>query len=351
MKVNLGVKSYEIKIARGLLADCGGLIKHVTSAHKVAVVSDDIVFPLYGEKVLLSLRQAGFQVQEIVIPHGETSKSMEMLNYLYGKLADFGLSRADLLVTLGGGVVGDLGGLAAATFLRGLDFVQIPTTLLAQVDSSVGGKVAIDLPQGKNLVGAFYQPKLVVIDPEVLATLEPRVLHDGLAEVIKYGCIKDEGIFSYLEQVADDSALLAGIEFIIEKSCGIKGEIVAQDEFDKGQRMLLNFGHTLGHGVEQAGAYTRFTHGEGVGLGMLAVTRATEQLGLTAAGTGTRIEKLLHKFNLPCQCEYTLPELLQGIMLDKKRHGDKITIVVLEGMGRGKLLEVSLSDLPKYFVL
>lgn len=351
MIVELGTKSYEIKIARGLSDACGSAIGRISSAAKAAVVSDDRVFPLYGERVVQSLIRSGFQVQKIVVPQGEGSKSGAMLNHVYGALADFGLYRDDLLVTLGGGVVGDLGGLAAATFMRGVPYVQIPTTLLAQVDSSVGGKVAIDLPQGKNLVGAFYQPKLVLIDPDVLTTLEPRVLHDGLAEVIKYGCIKDGSIFSCLEDVVGERELLAGAEQIIEKSCSIKAAIVAEDEFDRGQRMLLNFGHTLGHGVEKAGAYSRFTHGEGVALGMLSITRATEKMGITASGTAARMEKLLEKFNLPTRCEYPLPELMSSMGLDKKRRGDRITLAVIESIGRGKLLEVPLADLQKYFVV
>lgn len=267
---------------------------------------------------------------------------------MYEGLAAAGLTRSDAIVALGGGVTGDMAGLAAATYLRGIAFIQIPTSLLAAVDSSVGGKVAVDLPQGKNLVGAFYQPKLVLIDPELLYTLPPRFLHDGLAEVIKYGCIRDTGLFTRLEQLPGDAALLAQAEEIIAACCTIKARIVAQDEFDTGERMLLNFGHTLGHAVEKAFHYDTYSHGEAVGLGMVLLTSQAEKLGLTDPGTAAKIAALLQKFSLPVEITLPREEFIKTIALDKKKRGSQLTLVLIKDIGEGYLHTIENRDLPNY---
>ena len=258
--VDLGSKSYDIEIERGLL------------------ITDSHVGPLYASLLQESLEKEGVAVAVLTFPAGEESKNLQTLGSLYDGLAEAGLTRSDAVVALGGGVTGDMGGLAAATFLRGIAFVQIPTSLLATVDSSVGGKVAIDLSSGKNLVGAFYQPKVVFIDPELLKTLPVRYLHDGLAEVIKYGCIMDKELFMMLEKIQNDTELLARADEIIETCCNIKARIVEHDEFDTGERMLLNFGHTLGHAVEKTFHFDKYSHGEGVGIGMVLLTRRSEKL-------------------------------------------------------------------------
>lgn len=334
ISVDLGSNSYKIKIHKGSLAEAGSLIRGVSRAAKAAVITDDTVDGLYGSVLEQKLSAAGFAVRRIAFPHGEESKSLATLAQVYDELADFGLTRSDLIVTLGGGVPGDLGGLAAATYMRGIPFVQIPTTLLAQVDSSVGGKVAVDLPAGKNLVGAFYQPKLVIIDPEMLSTLPARYLHDGLAEVIKYGAFGDAKLFEQLESLMDDKDLLDNIEPIITRCCEIKARIVERDEHDTGERMVLNFGHTIGHAVEKAFHYHTYTHGEAVGIGMVRMTRRTEERGITAKGTAARIEALLRKFALPTEAEVSTAYIREAIALDKKKSGSSISIVVLDRIGQ-----------------
>ena len=249
--VALGEKTYNIEIAAGLLDQIGAKARVLSQAVKAAIISDSNVDPLYGERLERSLAASGFEVTRIVFAAGEQSKNLTVLGQVYDELARAGLTRSDLILTLGGGVPGDLGGFAAATFLRGIDFIQVPTSLLAQIDSSVGGKVAIDLPSGKNLAGSFYQPKAVFIDPDLLKTLPLRFLHDGLAEAIKYGCIRDAGLFAQIAAVKSDKELLEQADSIIETCCNIKARIVEKDEFDTGERMLLNFGHTIGHAIEK----------------------------------------------------------------------------------------------------
>ena len=349
IQVALGEKSYWIKIAAGLLAAAGDEIRRVLpQTEKIAVITDSNVAPLYGERLRKSLEMAGFSVTVWEFPAGEESKNLAVLGRLYEGLAAAGLTRSDAIVALGGGVTGDMAGLAAATYLRGIAFIQIPTSLLAAVDSSVGGKVAVDLPQGKKLVGAFYQPKLVLIDPELLYTLPPRFLHDGLAEVIKYGCIRDTGLFTRLEQLPGDAALLAQAEEIIAACCTIKARIVAQDEFDTGERMLLNFGHTLGHAVEKAFHYDTYSHGEAVGLGMVLLTSQAEKLGLTDPGTAAKIAALLQKFSLPVEITLPREEFIKTIALDKKKRGSQLTLVLIKDIGEGYLHTIENRDLPNY---
>ena len=349
IRVALGEKSYWIKIAAGLLSAAGDEIRRVLpQTEKIAVITDSNVAPLYGERLRKSLEMAGFSVTVREFPAGEESKNLAVLGRLYEGLAAAGLTRSDAIVALGGGVTGDMAGLAAATYLRGIAFIQIPTSLLAAVDSSVGGKVAVDLPQGKNLVGAFYQPKLVLIDPELLYTLPPRFLHDGLAEVIKYGCIRDTGLFTRLEQLPGDAALLAQAEAIIATCCTIKARIVEQDEFDTGERMLLNFGHTLGHAVEKAFHYDTYSHGEAVGLGMVLLTSQAEKLGLTDPGTAAKIVALLQKFSLPVEITLSREEFIKTIALDKKKRGSQLTLVLIKDIGEGYLHTIESRDLSNY---
>ena len=226
--------------------------------------------------------------------------------------------------------------------------MQVPTSLLAQIDSSVGGKVAVDLAAGKNLAGAFYQPKAVFIDTDLLATLSTRFLHDGLAEAIKYGCIKDAALFDKIAGFANDAALLANIDDIVAICCAIKARIVEQDEFDTGLRMLLNFGHTLGHAVEQHFGYSGFTHGEGVAIGMYQLTKRTEELGLTPTGSAERIKSMLQKYNLPIDAGVAKSELLDTMARDKKKNGNSITIIILRAIGEGDLLKLNWQQVPEY---
>ena len=247
---------------------------------------------------------------------------------------DFGLTRTDAVIALGGGVVGDLAGFAAATILRGVDFIQIPTTLLSQVDSSVGGKVAIDLDHGKNLAGAFWQPKLVLMDPETLDTLPDVTFADGMAEVIKYGCIFDKDFFDFLAQRPSRAQLMAEMEYILYTCCNLKRIVVEQDERDTGNRMLLNFGHTLGHAYELAGHYETWTHGQAVAAGMVRAAELGEKLGMTPVGTAEAIAGALAPLGLPTEIPCTLEEYTAAIGLDKKGAGADISVILLEELGR-----------------
>ena len=334
--VALGEKTYNIEIAAGLLDQIGAKARVLSQAVKAAIISDSNVDPLYGERLERSLAASGFEVTRIVFAAGEQSKNLTVLGQVYDELARAGLTRSDLILSLGGGVPGDLGGFAAATFLRGIDFIQVPTSLLAQIDSSVGGKVAIDLPSGKNLAGSFYQPKAVFI------------LHDGLAEAIKYGCIRDAGLFAQIAAVKSDQELLEQADSIIETCCNIKARIVEKDEFDTGERMLLNFGHTIGHAIEKCCGFTTYTHGEGVGIGMVQMTRQTEKLGLTAAGTAEELSRVLKKFALPVTAVFDAQEILQAMALDKKKSGKKINLVIIEKIGVGRLHKIDWQDIPAY---
>ena len=347
--VDLGSKSYNIEIERGLLPYVGAKIKTLLpKAEKIAIITDSHVGPLYASLLQKSLEKEGLAVAVLTFPAGEESKNLKTLGSLYGGLAEAGLTRSDAVVALGGGVTGDMGGLAAATFLRGIAFIQVPTSLLATVDSSVGGKVAIDLPGGKNLVGAFYQPKAVFIDPDLLKTLPVRYLHDGLAEVIKYGCIMDKELFMRLEKIQNDAELLACADEIIETCCNIKARIVEHDEFDTGERMLLNFGHTLGHAVEKTFRFDKYSHGEGVGIGMVLLTRRSEKLGLTESGVADRIAALLQKFHLPVTVDMQQEDFLQAIALDKKKRGSHLTLILVKNIGESFLQKVEFRELTQY---
>lgn len=334
LKVNIPGKEYNIYIQNGLIDKSGEMIKEVFGGEKIAVVTDSNVNPLYGERVKESLLNQGFNVKIIEIPAGEQSKCREQLFYLYDEMLDFKMTRSDLIVALGGGVVGDLTGYAAASLLRGIPFVQIPTTLLAQVDSSVGGKVAIDLPQGKNLVGAFYQPKMVIIDPECLRTLTHRVLSDGMAEVIKYGAIRDEELFKLLENIKNTEELFAKIGDIVYTCCNIKRQVVEEDEFDTGGRMILNFGHTFGHAIEKQFNFETYTHGEAVGIGMVMACRWGEKEGVSPDGTVERMKKILENYNLPTTVDMDADSLKEAMAVDKKGEGKKINLILLDRIGK-----------------
>ena len=335
LTVDLPGRSYEIQMERGVLAHAGERCRSVLPrAEKLFVVTDTHVAPLYLERVRGSLERAGFTVAVRTVPAGESAKCMEELSALWEEMMAFGLTRTDAVAALGGGVVGDLAGFAAATVLRGVDFVQIPTTLLAQVDSSVGGKVAIDLKAGKNLAGAFWQPKLVLMDPEALDTLPQSTFMEGMAEVVKYGCIKDAAFFDFLEERPGRAALMADMEHILYTCCDIKRNVVEQDERDTGERMLLNFGHTLGHAYELAGNYARWSHGDAVSAGMCAAARLGERLGITSAGTADRLERVLAALGLPTRIVCAPEQYAAAIGLDKKGSGHTISVILLEEIGR-----------------
>lgn len=340
LTVPLGSRSYPIHIGSGLMDQLGHHVRETLGDVSVAIVTDDNVAPLYLSRAAASLRQAGLHVCSITLPHGEQTKCLDRLTDLYTFLCAEHITRRDAVLALGGGVIGDLAGLAAATFLRGVHFVQVPTTLLAQVDSSVGGKVAVDLPQGKNLVGAFYQPALVLADPDTLNTLTDEFWRDGLGEVVKYGCIGDEALFALLEAHAPGgrTALMAHIDAILRHCIRHKADVVARDEHDTGLRMTLNFGHTIAHAVEACQHYAGLRHGEAVVLGMHLITRLTEQKGMTAPGTADRLDALLQALSMPL----TLPDLpedalLSAMTLDKKSAGSTLRIITLDRIGECRI--------------
>ena len=329
---------YDVLIGEGLIDKSGELTKKVVRPCKCLIVTDDTVDELYGDRVQISFSYAGFDVSRFAFPAGEASKNLSTLSDILDAMGEARLSRSDLIVALGGGVVGDLAGFAAATLLRGVDYVQIPTTLLAQVDSSVGGKVAIDLDAGKNLAGAFWQPKVVLIDSDTLKTLPDRVFDDGMAEVIKYGCIRSEGFFHFLAACGDRKSIMEHIGHVLHTCCAIKTDIVERDERDTGERMLLNFGHTLGHAYEAAYQYKTYTHGQAVGAGMVLAARLGEQLGHTAPGTADQVEELVRAFRLPTRIPCQRADYERAIGLDKKGSGSRINLILLSKIGQAQIV-------------
>jgi 3-dehydroquinate synthase len=336
--VELGKRSYPIIIQKGLIDKTGSEINKIYQGKKIFILTDKNVNYHYGDRVKESLIKSGYEVKLMALEPGEETKAFNTLPVVYNELLDFKLTRSDLIITLGGGVIGDLGGFVAATFLRGVSFVQMPTSLLAQVDSSVGGKVAVDLERGKNLVGSFYHPKLVLIDPEVLETLSERFFRDGMAEVIKYGCIKDKDFFYFLKGLKNKEEVMHNIEMIIHKCCFIKKCVVENDEKDTGERMLLNFGHTLGHAIETYYNFKKFTHGEAVAIGMYEISKIAEKKKLTAKGVSKEIKEILEQYILPYEVEIAdSSAILDTIALDKKNIDNVLKVVLLKEIGESYL--------------
>ena len=322
--------AYDVLIGPGLLGECGARIAKVIPPCTAALVSDSNVAPLYAARVRESLETAGFRVAEFRFPAGERSKNLEVWAETVSFLAENRLGRGDFVAALGGGVTGDLAGFAASAYQRGIRCVQLPTTLLSAVDSSVGGKTAVDLPQGKNLVGSFHQPCLVLADADTLSTLPSRYITDGFGEIIKHGCIKSAELFGLIEEHGTD---MNRIEELTARSIEIKAGVVERDEKESGERMLLNFGHTVGHAIEKCAGYTGIAHGEAVGVGMCVMARAGEAAGLTAKGTCDRIEAVLKKCGMPIACGFSPEEICEAAMLDKKRRGDCLNVVLLREIG------------------
>lgn len=330
---------YPILIKQDLTKSIGQIAAGAWSGKKVIIVTDNNVAPLYLQSCRASLVQAGIEVHTMVVPSGEQSKNLVTLSKLYTAFHDAGLSRTDGVIALGGGVIGDLAGFAAATYLRGLPLLQVPTTLLAQVDAAIGGKTAIDMPFGKNMVGAFYHPRAVAIDPNTLDTLAPRHLAEGMAEVIKYGCAIDAELFACVEKAKVDR------QAIIQRCARIKADIVARDEHDTGQRMLLNFGHTIGHAVEKTTGFDHYSHGEAVAIGMVAAVRVGEALGITPTGVQERLVNLLRTWKLPVELPLPAIEILPALSADKKQLGGKVHFVLLAEMGKALLHPLTVKEL------
>jgi len=337
LSVNLAENSYDIVIERGALVSLGQRCRTAGLKGVAAVITNPAVAALYGTTVTDSLADAGFRVAQIEIPDGEEYKNSATLNQLYDDLLAAGVDRGSFIVALGGGVVGDVAGYAAATWMRGIPFVQVPTTLLAQVDSSVGGKTGIDHPNGKNLIGAFYQPRLVLIDVDTLATLDQRQFRAGLAEVIKYGVAIDRPFFEFLESNSDKLLAMEAdvlIE-IIRRSCQLKAQVVELDEKEAGLRAILNYGHTLGHAFESISGYRGLVHGEAVAIGMVLAARVSVAEGLCSTNDLARISALITRFGLSVEIpRYDRSELLNAVAADKKSKGGAITFICNQGIGK-----------------
>lgn len=332
-------KKYNIYIGSGLLDDCGEIIKNEIGVCSAAIITDDNVNRLYSEKVEASLKKSGFRTVKFVFPHGEESKSIKTYSEILNFLAENHITRTDAVVALGGGIPGDMGGFAAATFLRGIKFIQIPTTLLADVDSSVGGKTAVNLPEGKNLAGAFYQPDAVICDYSTLKTLLPEIFADGCAEVIKYGVIMDADFFDFLKT----HDINENIEYVITKCVELKRDIVNQDEKESGIRAILNFGHTIGHSIEINSNF-EISHGSAVAIGMLIASKGAFALGMTNADLTEEIKGLLIKNNLPTECPFGAEELFNVSCSDKKRSGDSIKLIIPESKGKCVPVKVGINE-------
>jgi len=335
---------YDVFIGNGLLADAGFFISGVLKPYKICLVSDETVFALYGEAVLASLSGAGFDVSLFTFPPGERSKTMTGLNSLLEFMAKETITRSDGLVALGGGVAGDLAGFAASCYLRGIPFVQIPTTLLAAVDSSVGGKTGINLEGGKNLAGAFWQPSLVLCDCGLFKSLSKEALMDGFAEIIKYGVIADRDFFDFILSI-NPSSINENDLFgqIVEKCVIVKGGFIQRDERDAGERQLLNFGHTIGHAVEKLSGY-EISHGRAVAVGMYFISRAAYFFGLTPTDCSDEIGRALKQYGFDISCDYTADELTEAALADKKRTGDTISVAVPYGIGDCRLEKIRISE-------
>lgn len=325
-------RPYDVVIGSGLLCDAGTYIGEVSKANRILLISDDNVYPIYGDEVKRTITEAGFSVTEYVIPHGEEHKNWMTLGKILEKAAECGLTREDLVVTLGGGVIGDIGGFAAAVYMRGIDFIQIPTTLLSAVDASVGGKTAIDLEHGKNLAGAFWQPALVLCDCDTLRTLPKEQFENGMAEVIKYGFISDESILETVEQDLNETDLSE----LVYKCLVIKRDMVEADERESGVRKLLNFGHTVGHAVEKQSGYS-LGHGCCVSIGMVYETAMAERLGICDVGLSDRLATCLGKYNLPTSTEFDFATLVELMKMDKKNRGSKISVVLPIDYGKCRI--------------
>lgn len=333
-------RSYDVRIGRGLLDDCGRQIAERVRCASAAVVADDTVYALYGERVCASLETAGVRTVCYVFPHGEKSKNLLEYAKILNFLAENRVTRADALIALGGGVTGDLGGFAAATYLRGIPFVQLPTTLLAAVDSSVGGKTAVDLPAGKNLAGAFYQPELVLCDLDTLDSLPREIFLDGCAEVIKYAVLGSRELFALLADIPSGK----GLEEVTARCVEMKRDFVQSDEFDRGARQMLNLGHTFGHAVEASSRFT-LSHGKSVAIGMAMILRAACSRGLCSAETRDAVIALLQRYGLPTECPYPADMLLGALSADKKIFGTRLNLVVPTDIGACRLLPVGVDEL------
>lgn len=335
--------SYDVHIGQQLLMDAGKYTSQVCTGNKAAIISDSNVFPLWGDILTKSLENSGYQVYSFVFPAGEASKNgntyLEILNFL----AENKLTRTDVIIALGGGVTGDITGFSAATYLRGISYVQIPTTLLAMVDSSVGGKTAIDLPAGKNLAGAFYQPKLVLCSLDTLNTLPESIFIDGCAEVIKYGILYDASLYDHLSVNGPEFDR----EYVISRCISLKGNVVKEDEFDTGARQKLNLGHTVGHAIEALSNFD-ITHGQAVAIGTAIIAKASVNNNICPKSIYEQIDQILKSFHLPTETAFSAQQLYGITLSDKKRASNSINLIVPHAIGQCEILKIPVHQLQSF---
>ena len=333
---------YEVLIGRGLIADSGKYALERVKPCKAALITDDSVGALYGDTVEKSFSEAGFNVCRITVAHGESSKNMDTLSDVLEQLAQNRLTRSDIVLALGGGMIGDLAGFVAAVYLRGIRFIQLPTSFLAAIDSSVGGKTAVDLKGGKNLAGAFWQPEMVICDIDLLGSLTKDIFLDGVGEAVKYGFAFDKELFEMMAGGIDDK-----LPEVVARCVSIKSRVVEEDEFDNGERRKLNFGHTFGHAVEHCSSFS-ISHGQAVGIGMVIMTRACVNHGLIGADALETLISVMKKCGLPTECSFGAAELCNAALGDKKRRGNKLHIVVPVTIGESDMKEIEVAELESW---
>jgi len=337
VRVELGERGYSIDIGKGILSDLGDRLRRLDLSKKASIITNPTVSKLYSRPVMEGLKKSGFEPAVTEIPDGEEYKTLLWVSHLYDELLSYRLDRRSPVLALGGGVIGDMAGFVAATYMRGIPYIQVPTTLLAQVDSSVGGKTGVNHILGKNLIGAFYQPSLVWIDIKTLETLPERELKAGIAEVIKYGMIADQGLFIYLEDNIEKLLSLdeTALTHVIRRSCEIKAEVVSRDEKESGLRAILNFGHTIGHAIETLTNYNTYRHGEAVAIGMIYEAKIAHRMGLCDKEVFDRIKALIKRAGL----SFALPEIshdkiIETMYIDKKAREGKIMMILPEKIGK-----------------
>ena len=343
--LNTPTAQSEIYIGQGICSQIGEVIRNLSSNSRVCVICDSNVYPLHADKVVSYIEESGFPTFTFTVKAGEEYKTLDTVSDILNFLAENAFTRSDIIVALGGGVIGDISGFVSAIYLRGIRCIQIPTTLLAQVDSSVGGKCGVDLKHGKNLVGAFKQPDRVIIDTDFLKTLPEDILTDGTAEVIKYACIFDKNLFHQLEELTPGSIT----EEIIARCVELKRDVVQLDEHDKGERMLLNFGHTVGHAIEKLGNFTTYSHGRAVACGMLSAIRLGQAIGFTAQGTYEKVNALLSRFSLSMPLPYPIEDIIRVMTLDKKNINNNLNFILLSEYGSGVISPMSGEEVKNNF--
>ncbi|MER0123020.1 3-dehydroquinate synthase [Streptococcus sp. ZJ93] len=350
LNVNIPHHPYTLFIERGSLAKAGEWVSQVWPTQKITIITDNHVGGLYADTVKTSLEEAGFEVLVFEFLEGEARKNLETVQLAYEFLVTNSMTRSDGIIALGGGVVGDLAGFVAATYMRGIHFLQIPTSLTAQVDSSIGGKTGVNTPHAKNMVGAFYQPDGVLIDPNTLQTLGDRELIEGMGEVIKYGLIADVELWQELDEMDGSVAsILEHAESLIYHSCDVKRKIVVEDELDNGVRLYLNFGHTIGHAIEATAGYGEVMHGEAVAIGMVQLAHVAEQKGLMPAGITQQIRSMCQKFGLPVSYEpWNTYKLYAALTHDKKARGKSIKTIIVPEIGKAAIHQIPIEEIKEY---